>query len=147
MVIIDKRKSLTKRLKKAKNIFIMAHKDLDLDALGSSIGMYVILKNKKKNCFLVIDDTKHELGVEKILKELDGFLTIIKSSEVDKNLHKKDSKNLLLILDTNKKDLVQSDSVLKKIKNKIVEKFQVRCYIGNRWENVFLCAEKFLEKF
>ena len=49
MVIIDKRKSLTKRLKKAKNIFIMAHKDLDLDALGSSIGMYVILKNKKKN--------------------------------------------------------------------------------------------------
>ena len=97
MVIIDKRKSLTKRLKKAKNIFIMAHKDLDLDALGSSIGMYVILKNKKKNCFLVIDDTKHELGVEKILKELDGCLTIIKSSEVDKNLHKKDSKNFFIV--------------------------------------------------
>ena len=68
MVIIDKRKKLTKMLKKAKNIFIMAHKDLDLDALGSSIGMYIILKNKKKKCFLVIDDTKHELGVEKILK-------------------------------------------------------------------------------
>ena len=120
MVIIDKRKKLTKMLKKAKNIFIMAHKDLDLDALGSSIGMYIILKNKKKKCFLVIDDTKHELGVEKILKELDGCLTIIKSSELDKNLHKKDSKNLLLILDTNKKDLVQNDSVLKKIKNKII---------------------------
>ena len=120
MVIIENKKKLTKKFKKAKNIFIMAHKDLDLDALGSSIGMYIILKNKKKNCFLIIDDTKHELGVEKILKELEGCLTIIKSSEVEKNLHKRESKNLLLILDTTKKDLVQSESVLKHIKEKVI---------------------------
>ena len=113
MVIIENRKKLNRYFKHAKDIFIMAHKDLDLDALGSSIGMYVILKNKKKNCYLVIDDTTHELGVEKILRELEGCITIIKSSEVEKHLNKTNNKNLLLILDTNKKDLVQSDSILK----------------------------------
>ncbi len=120
MVIIDKKKKLTRKIKKAKNIFIMAHKDLDLDALGSSIGMYVILQKKKKKCYLVIDDTKHELGVEKILKELEGCLTIIKSSEVESKLHRRQEKNLLLILDTNKKELVQNEDTLKKIKNKVV---------------------------
>ena len=44
----------------------MAHKNLDLDALGSSIGMYKILKSRKKDCYLVIDDKTHELDVEKI---------------------------------------------------------------------------------
>ena len=39
-------RKLKKAVNSAKNIFLMAHKDLDLDALGSSIGMYMILKRK-----------------------------------------------------------------------------------------------------
>ena len=120
MIIIEKRNKLNKYVKKSKDIFIMAHKDLDLDALGSSIGMYILLKNKKKNCYLVIDDTTHELGVEKILRELEGCLTIIKSSEVEKHLNKSEKKNLLLILDTNKKDLVQNDTILKLFSKKVI---------------------------
>ena len=112
--------TLKKYLKKANNIFIMAHKDLDLDALGSSIGMYTILTKKKKKCFLIIDDKEHELGVSKILKELEGCLNIIKSSDLDSKLDKNENKNLLLILDTNKKDLVQSEIALKKITKKVV---------------------------
>ena len=49
MSIIKERRKLTKAIKKAKNIFLMAHKNLDLDALGSSVGMNMILKRKKKN--------------------------------------------------------------------------------------------------
>ena len=98
MVIIDNKKTINKYFRKANNIFIMAHKDLDLDALGSSVGMYIILKQKRKNCFLVIDDNEHELGVEKILKELDGCVSIIKSDDIPNNLNKKNKKNLLLIL-------------------------------------------------
>ncbi len=48
MSIIKERKKLTKAIKKSKNVFLMAHKNLDLDALGSSVGMSVILKKKKK---------------------------------------------------------------------------------------------------
>lgn len=120
MSIIKERKKLNKAVRNAKNIFLMAHKNLDLDALGSSIGMNMILKRKKKNCYIIIDDKNHEPGVEKVLRELEGCVTIIKSSNIDEYLLPRKNKNLLIILDTNKKELVQSKEVLNKIENKLI---------------------------
>jgi len=120
MSIIKERKKLNKAIKNAKTIFLMSHKDLDLDALGSSIGMYMILKRKKKNCYLIIDDRNHELGVEKVLRELEGCIQIIKSEDLEEYLNPRASKNLLMILDTNKVDLVQNKKVLKQIEKKLV---------------------------
>ncbi len=120
MGIIEERKKLTRKIKKAKTIFLMAHKDLDLDALGSSIGMSMILKQKRKDCYLIIDDINHELGVEKVLRELEGCINIIKSEKLEQHLNPVASKNLLIILDTNKEDLVQNKNVLKQIDSKIV---------------------------
>ncbi len=120
MGIIKQRKELNKSIRKSKNIFLMAHQDLDLDALGSSIGMYMLLTKKRKNCYIIIDDKKHELGVQKVLKELEGCIKIIKSEDLEKYLHPKDKKNLLIVLDTNKVELVQSKKPLEKIKNKMI---------------------------
>lgn len=120
MEIVKKKKKLHKYIKSTKQIFIMAHKNLDLDALGSSIGLYMILKRQKKECFLIIDDKEHELGVSKILKELEGCLTIITSKQVSNYLNPKENKNLLLILDTNKRDLVQNESILKLFSKKVI---------------------------
>ncbi len=64
MRIIKDKLKINKELRKSKNVFLMAHKDLDLDALGSCIGMYLYLKRKKKNCYIIIDDQNHELGVQ-----------------------------------------------------------------------------------
>ena len=119
MSIINERKKVNKAIKKAKTIFLMAHKDLDLDALGSSIGMYMVLKRKKKKCYIIVDDKTHEMGVEKVLRELDGVIEIIRSENIDEYLDP-NNKNLLIVLDTNKTELVQSPDVLKKIKNKMV---------------------------
>lgn len=120
MRIIDKKRELNKAIRGSKNVFLMAHKDLDLDALGSCIGLSTILGQKKKNCYIIIDDKNHELGVEKVLRELEGCIKIIKSEEVDRYLYPKLSKNLLIILDTNKTDLVQSKDLLKKIEKKVI---------------------------
>lgn len=120
MSIIEQKRKITNMIRKAKTIFLMAHKDLDLDALGSSIGMSMLLKQKRKDCYLIIDDKIHELGVQKVLRELEGCLKIIKSEDIDKYINKRDKKNLLIILDTNKEKLVQNPNVLKKIKNKLV---------------------------
>ena len=120
MGIIKERYKLTKSIKNSKVIFLMAHKDLDLDALGSQIGMNMILKNKKKKCYIIIDDKNHEMGVEKVLRELEGCIEIIRSEEVEEKLYPRSSKNLLIILDTNKEELVQSKEVLNKIKNKLI---------------------------
>ena len=120
MVIIKERNKVKRLIKKSKKIFLMGHKDLDLDAFGSSIGLYLIAKKYHKECFIIIDDTKNELGVEKILKELEGCLNIIKSDEIQEKKHPREKKNLLVILDTNKKELVQSKEALNLIENKLI---------------------------
>lgn len=120
MLIVKKKKELVRELKKSNNVFLMAHKNLDLDAIGSSIGMYRILKKQHKNCYLIIDEKEQEPGVAKVLRELEGCLNIIESSEVERYLSKIDDRNLLLILDTNKTDLVQSKKVLDYFSRKII---------------------------
>ena len=120
MSIVNERRKINKAINKARCVFLMAHKDLDLDALGSSIGMYMILKRRKKKSYIIIDDKQHEPGVEKVLRELDGVIEVIKSENIDEYLFPNESKNLLIVLDTNKADLVQAPDLLKKIENKLV---------------------------
>lgn len=120
MSIIQERRKFNRAVRRSKNIFLMAHKNLDLDALGSCIGLYRLLKKRKRNCYIIIDDQQHEPGVEKVLRELEGCLDIVKSDNLGEFLHKRANKNLLIILDTNKTELVQSKDALKKIEKKIV---------------------------
>ena len=102
MSIISERRKLIKALRKSATVFLMAHKNLDLDALGSSIGMLKFLEKRRKKVYLIIDDKHHEQGVDKVLRELDGCLNIIKSENLEEYLNPKTNKNLLIILDTNK---------------------------------------------
>lgn len=120
MKIIEQRKELNRRIKRSKIIFLMAHKDLDLDALGSCIGLSLILKQRKKTCYIIVDDKEHELGVEKILKELDGCIPIVRGEDIDKYLYPNNKRNLLIVLDTNKTELVQNKEILKKIDQKVI---------------------------
>ncbi|MBQ6135224.1 MAG: DHH family phosphoesterase [Bacilli bacterium] len=119
MSIMKEKGKWNKAIKKADTIFLMGHKDLDLDALGSCIGMYIILKRRKKKSYIIIDDRELELGVKKILKELDGCIDIINSQDIDIYRSSK-KKDLLMILDTNKEELVQSKEALSKIKDKLI---------------------------
>jgi len=120
MGIIKERHKINKIIRNSKTVFLMAHKNLDLDALGSQLGMYMILKRKKRNCYLIIEDYIHEMGVEKVLRELEGCINIIKADDIEKYMYPRLSKNALIILDTNKTELVQSQEVLSKIKNKLI---------------------------
>lgn len=120
MNIIKNRKKINRAIRKAKVIFLMAHKNLDLDALGSCIGMSQLLKKRRKNVYIIIEDKVHEAGVEKVLRELDGCINIIKGDNIDEYKSAKENKNLLIILDTNKKELVQNEKVLKKVERKLV---------------------------
>ena len=120
MGILKQKKELKRNIKKSKTIFLMAHKDLDLDALGSCIGLYTMLTKKNKECYIIIDDKHHEMGVEKVLIELEGYLNIIKSEEIEEKLNPRSKNNLLIILDVNKNSLVQSKDALKLIDKKLI---------------------------
>lgn len=120
MKILDNKRKLDKLIRKSKNIFIISHKNLDLDAIGSSIGMFNILEKKHKNCYLILEDKKHEAGVEKILNELEGCLNIIKTNKIKDKLYDNPKNNLLIILDTNKKSLLQSEEAVKYFDNIVI---------------------------
>ena len=120
MGIVENKKKIKRQVKKSKNIFLMAHKNLDLDAIGSCIGIYNILKKNKKNCYIIIDDKEEEMGVAKVLKEIEGCYNIIKSSDIPIYLYKRTNKNLLIILDTNKKFLLQNPDAIDYFTKKII---------------------------
>lgn len=116
----DEIKEVKRKIKHSETIFIMGHKNLDLDAISSNIGICYILQKLNKTCYIVIDDKEHEMGVKKVLHEIEGCYNIITSEEIEEKMHKRQKKNLLIILDTNKKELVQSKKTLDLMQNRIV---------------------------
>ena len=114
MVIRKNANKIKRMIKKASCIFLIGHKNLDLDAIGSQIGMLKIVENFNKKAYIIIDDEYHEPGVRKILTELNDVLNIIKSEQV-KEL--KDKNSLLIIHDTNKKELLQNKKIIEDFKN------------------------------
>lgn len=106
MKIEDK---IKKVIKKSDNIFVSGHRNLDLDAIGACIGIESIARHYEKECFIIIDDKEHELGVEKIIFETKDKIKYINSSEIA-DLYKNNS--ILIIVDTNKAQLLQNDKIL-----------------------------------
>ena len=104
-------------IKKSSNIFISAHKNIDLDAIGSILGMYYVCKKFNKDIYIIIDD--------KILTpEMERAITSIKELGIIPVNYKESKKyildkTLLIITDTNKSSRLQNIK-LNNIKNKIV---------------------------
>lgn len=116
----DEIKKVKKYIKTSDTIFIQGHKNLDLDAISSNIGLYYILEKLNKKCYIIIDDVEHEMGVKKVLHEIEGCYNIITSDEIESKMNKRAKKNLLIISDTNKKELVQSKKALDLMQKRIV---------------------------
>lgn len=99
-------------------VFITAHKYIDLDALGSILGIYYIVNNLGKNAHIVIDDEEINPEVRRALSTIKKIDDIIpKTYDEIKDLIT--DKSLLIVCDTNKKTRVQNEELLK-IKEKIV---------------------------
>ena len=117
MKLIDKKNEINNLIKKASSIFIMGHKYLDLDAIGSSIGMYEYVKTFNKKATIIINDRRIEAGVKKILDKLDGLYQIKRSNKIKLKINEE---SLLIIVDTNKQALLQDSSLLDMFKNVLV---------------------------
>lgn len=109
MKILDKTKELIKIVNEASSVFLMAHKDLDLDAINSCIGMDFYLKSIKKKSYIIIDDKTQEVGVKKVLDNYSKNINIIRSKDVETL---KDENSLLIVLDTNKIKLLQNSDII-----------------------------------
>ncbi|CCV64831.1 50S ribosomal protein L9 [Alteracholeplasma palmae J233] len=105
-------------IKSSNTIFIMGHNQTDLDAFGSMLAMFkmaVSLDGESKlNKYLIVDEEKldqtvHPVYLELLEKEPD-LKKNIKTTEETTKMIKKDS--LLVILDTQSKEIVNSPEIL-----------------------------------
>ena len=117
MKIIDRCESINKLLNDASIVFIVSHRDIDLDALGSCLAMCQYADNLGKTVYLILDDKKKEKSVARVLDELDENFRFITSTKM-KEIKNKDS--LLMVLDTNKNYLLQTPNIDSYFDKKIV---------------------------
>lgn len=107
-------KALTKIIKNHKNILIMTHKNIDLDAFGSSLACSYMIESLKRKSSILLNKKELNLSVKKAMKLLNNDNFISKSKLKDENF------DLLIILDTSKKELLEDESMLNKINDIVV---------------------------
>ena len=117
MELLKYKDKINKMIDDANNVFIMGHRFLDLDALGSSIGVAEYLKSRNKTGCIIVNDTRLEKGVKKALDILKNSYKIVRSTNIKNKIN---SKSLLIIVDTNKEYLLQDKSLLQMFKNILV---------------------------
>ena len=117
MILVEKATAFKNKIKKASNILIMGHRDLDLDALGAALGISLYASKLDKTSYIIIDDRRQEMGVRKTREKVKNNFNFIKGVESKKLI---DKKSLLIIVDTNKKDLLQNREIYSLITNVVV---------------------------
>jgi c-di-AMP phosphodiesterase-like protein len=108
-------------IKESDAIFIMGHRDPDMDSLGAAIGVLKAVQVHDKQGLIVLDETQHIQGVSKLLDELkkDDVLreSLISPQEA---WEKKTERSLLIIVDVHKPSLVMEPRLVEAIPRKVV---------------------------
>ena len=115
----DVYKKLTEEIKKHNHIFIMAHKNIDLDALGASVCFYQIISSFKKECYVLFDKTETNTSILKAINNMKKNhidICFIDNEECNKYI---EDDSLLIVLDTHKRNMVEQPFLLDKIKDSI----------------------------
>ena len=108
---------LDENIKSHSNIVLMTHKNPDLDGMGSAIALAKIIESMKKEVYIVPPSKKVNASLEKGIKAItDAGITInfLKDRKVIND------KTLLIILDTQKPELVENMNIVREINDVFV---------------------------
>lgn len=111
---------LTKEIKKHDTIIIMAHKEIDLDALGSAFCLYEIIESFEKECYIFLDTAIENMdgGIKKAFLKLEK--RNIQYLYPNHYKHKLNENCLLVILDTHRRDRIAFSPILENLNDVIV---------------------------
>lgn len=118
---------LSNNIKKHDEIIIMTHARPDLDGMSSALTLFKIVMSMKKKAYIVFPKKQVDRSLDKAFKLLAENAISFNFKNEDDILNIKFNNPLLVILDTQKPELVESDKVLHLIKDKIV----IDHHIGN----------------
>ena len=100
-------------------VYIMGHKNPDMDSLGASVGLWSAIRQLGKNCNIIIDNdtTAIDYYMTKLKKGDKYDNLFISSDEAEKNINEK---TLLIIVDVHNKGYVNNFGITEKINRKII---------------------------
>ena len=112
--------ALKELMLKCDKVYIMGHKNTDIDCIGASVGVYKIARSLNKEAYIVTDtkfSSSTKLVVNK-LKELDSYKNVfVTKDDIKKNDY---ASSLLVIVDTHKKSYLAYPDLLESIEKKVV---------------------------
>ncbi|CAM4100759.1 DHH family phosphoesterase [Mesobacillus thioparans] len=102
-------------------VLIMGHKNPDMDAIGSAIGILKVAQLNKREGFIIYNKNEIDTGVQRLMEEIkqnedlySRFITPEQAYEIASD------DTLLVVVDTHKPSLVIDEKLLNKIENVIV---------------------------
>ncbi len=102
-------------------VLIMGHKNPDMDAIGSAIGILKVAQMNKREGFIIYNKNEIDTGVQRLMDEIkqnedlySRFITPEQAYEIASD------DTLLVVVDTHKPSLVNDEKLLNKIENVIV---------------------------
>lgn len=102
-------------------VLIMGHKNPDMDAIGSAIGILKVAQMNKREGFIVYNKNEIDTGVQRLMdeiKENESLYSRFISPEQAYEIASDDT--LLVVVDTHKPSLVLDERLLNRIENVIV---------------------------
>ena len=111
--------SIANVINESSNVIIMGHSNIDIDAIGSGLGMYRLSKTLGKDAYIVSEPKGKSLGkFLQALKDNEEYENVLVDVEEAESII--NSNTLLIIVDTHKINYVEFPQLLDKIEKKIV---------------------------
>ena len=107
--------SLSELIGQSSQVFIMGHRIADLDALGAAVGLSCLCRARGKQAKIVLDQQNNAVAaLLRVLKSSSEFdASFISGQDA---LVEADNKSLLIVVDTNRPDQVESRELLDSIR-------------------------------
>ena len=106
--------SLMELIGQSGHVFIMGHKNADLDAVGAAVGICCLCRKKGKKANIVIDLEKN--AADKLIREIQAeplYRDVFISGQ--DALLMADNRSILVVVDTNRPDQVECEPLLESI--------------------------------
>ena len=106
--------SLSELISGCSQVFVMGHRNADLDAVGAAMGVCCLCRKKGKKAYIVLDREKNVAKrlVERMLEAPEYADAVISDQDA---LLLADNRSLLVVVDTNRPDQVESKPLLEAI--------------------------------
>ena len=111
--------ALKELIYESSKVYIMGHKNPDMDCFGSSVGMASVIKQLGKPCSIVLDDDTS--AIEYYLNELkrdSKYANLVETSEAVKK--EMDDEALFIIVDVHNRNYVNNLKLVEQAKRKVI---------------------------